>query len=113
MPNDVKKYLRRATSYGVTPSDQSEKRSVTNRGVCRDNYSVDAITFSIPERCLMPLPERVRPIDACAYLGVSMVTLKKWIQAGKLPPPIRATYHYIYWPRDTIGPVLNALKQPA
>jgi excisionase family DNA binding protein len=64
-----------------------------------------------------PRPDRPRPQvgpakcyrleQVAALFGVNKSTVRRWVQAGTLPPPLSVTGRVFLWPRHVIDRVLE------
>jgi predicted DNA-binding transcriptional regulator AlpA len=65
-----------------------------------------------------PIPDHVedrRLIDLrglASILGVHVVTARKWIAEGRIPPPIRLAGRSLRWRVATIDKFLDSLETP-
>ena len=65
----------------------------------------------VPKRKLEDMPELMQTIDVCDYINMSRRTLRRLVQKGEFPQPIRYNDRLHRWPKaivqkwyDSLGP---------
>lgn len=64
---------------------------------------------------LPPEPPRLKPQfysrrDVAQLLNVGIRTIQRWVDEGRLPPPIRHSYKVVRWPCEEIHRFIEELK---
>ncbi len=59
------------------------------------------------------VPNLVGTVELSRLLGVSICTVRRWLDEGRLPQPIKLRRNYHVWPIDAVQHLLDERTSPA